>query len=264
VDDGVNWTPQTTGFTSGIGVLALWKKGSVMLAGANSGIKRSIDAGATWTAPLAGLPLVSAAYPAFTQVGTELFFGTAFGVYRSLDDGANWAPRTTGVVGGVSALYANGENMYAATDKGVYKSTDRGGVWTAINDGFPVNFPIYSLTGDATHLIAGGTRNSVWRRPLSSTGVSRGIIQPRLELVQNTPNPLHTGTEIAFSIPRAGHVRVEVFDISGACVATLVNGVRPAGRNTVSWDGRNLRGDRVGPGVYMYELAAPAGTCRGR
>jgi len=86
-----------------------------------------------------------------------------------------------------------------------------------------------------------------------------GTIPRGLDLSQNTPNPLHAGTEIAFSIPRAGRVRIEVFDITGTRVARLVDGDRAAGRHTVSWDRRTLRGDRARPGVYIYELAAADG-----
>src|SRR5205085_1991884 len=134
------------------------------------------------------------------------FFGTAFGVHRSLDDGATWAPRSTGLDGAVSALYANGEDLYAGTNKGVFHSNDRGGSWSPINDGFPANFPIYKLTGDATSLIAGGTRNSVWRRPISTTAVDGEPMSQGLELSQNTPNPPHDGTRIAFAIPWAARI----------------------------------------------------------
>ena len=256
VDDGASLTALSSGFTVTQTVLDLWKKGAVMLAGANAGIKRSIDSGATWTAPMSGLPGVTAAYGAFTQVGPELFMGTAFGVHRSLDDGATWEPRSSGLDGAVAALYANGENLYAGTNKGVYYSTNRGGSWSAINDGFPVNFPIYKLTGDGSYLIAGGTRNSVWRRPLSTTAVGGGTNPRGLELSQSAPNPLHDGAAITFSIPRDGIVQIDVFDVTGAHVARLVDGELPAGLHTVSWDGRTLRGDRARPGVYLYELTA--------
>jgi photosystem II stability/assembly factor-like uncharacterized protein len=259
-DDGLNWTPLATGFTFTQTVLDLWKKGAVMLAGANAGIKRSIDSGASWTAPLSGLPLATTSYYAFAQVGEDLFFGSPFGVHRSTDDGATWSPRNGGLTGTVYALYADGGDLYAGTGGGVYHSADRGANWTAINDGFPVPFPVFELTGDGSHLIAGGLRHSVWRRPLGNVAVPGGAPRARVELAPSAPNPLRTSARIAFALPAAGPVRLDVFDVTGQRVATLVDAALGAGPHSVSWDGVGPGGARVRPGVYLYRLASPAGS----
>jgi hypothetical protein len=78
----------------------------------------------------------------------------------------------------------------------------------------------------------------------------------RFALGQNAPNPMRgSGTRIAFALPRAGDVRLEVFSLGGQRVRTLVNGTRQAGPQSVTWDGRDERGHAVQAGAYFYRLS---------
>ena len=62
--------------------------------------------------------------------------------------------------------------------------------------------------------------------------------------------------EISFALPSSGIARVEVFDIAGRRVAELYNGTAPAGRTTLSWNGRGSRGEALGRGMYFARLTA--------
>lgn len=85
-----------------------------------------------------------------------------------------------------------------------------------------------------------------------------GITAPEmpLSLFQNVPNPFNPSTTIAFYLPRGSHVRLEVYDVAGRLVATLLDGVRPAGRHAVSWNGQDGSGRTAASGVYFYRLRA--------
>jgi hypothetical protein len=77
-------------------------------------------------------------------------------------------------------------------------------------------------------------------------------------LHQNFPNPFNPTTTIHFDIPRGGgHVRLQIFDVTGRHVRTLVDGFHPMGGRSVDWDGRDARGRRVTAGLYFYRLEAP-------
>jgi len=76
----------------------------------------------------------------------------------------------------------------------------------------------------------------------------------QFELAQNAPNPFNPQTQIQFSLPEAGHARLQIFDLRGRLVKTLINGPRNAGTQSVIWDGRDARGARVSSGVYVYRL----------
>ena len=74
-------------------------------------------------------------------------------------------------------------------------------------------------------------------------------------LASAVPNPMSSGqTAIAFGLPQAGQVRIEVYNIAGQRVKTLVNGNMDAGHHQIAWNGRNDAGQRVANGVYMYRM----------
>jgi hypothetical protein len=80
-----------------------------------------------------------------------------------------------------------------------------------------------------------------------------------LVLDQNHPNPFARSTQIHYALPRDGDVSLEVFDLRGQRVATLVRGREAAGRHTVTFGrgARNAAGERIEAlpsGVYFYRL----------
>ena len=70
-------------------------------------------------------------------------------------------------------------------------------------------------------------------------------------LNQNYPNPFNPTTVISYELPQSVNVRLEVFDMAGRQVATLISGQVAAGRHTVNFDASNLSS-----GVYLYRLQA--------
>ncbi len=68
------------------------------------------------------------------------------------------------------------------------------------------------------------------------------------------PNPFNPSTTINYSIPRAGHLSIKVFDVKGKLVATLRDEVHAAGAGQVVWSGKSGTGDPVASGVYFYEV----------
>ena len=80
-------------------------------------------------------------------------------------------------------------------------------------------------------------------------------VSPQGHLRANEPNPFNPGTRIRFSLDRAQHVRLAVYDLRGKLVRDLQNGTLPAGENyAVVWDGTDRHGRPARTGVYLYRL----------
>ena len=80
--------------------------------------------------------------------------------------------------------------------------------------------------------------------PSTPTGVVLG---------DNHPDPFRTTTQIGYTLPHATHVRLDVYDLLGRRVVTLVDAEQPAGMHTATFDGHGLPS-----GLYFYRLSAGA------
>ena len=73
-------------------------------------------------------------------------------------------------------------------------------------------------------------------------------------LRQNFPNPFKSNTSIEYSINGFGRVNLEVYDVYGSKVKTLIDANQVEGKYNVNWDGRNDLGVRLNGGMYFYRL----------
>jgi len=80
---------------------------------------------------------------------------------------------------------------------------------------------------------------------------------PRVfKLFQNYPNPFNPTTEISYVLPHDSYVRVEIYNLLGQRVITLVDEYQKAGYKRVEWDGRDENRVEMGSGVYFCRLKA--------
>lgn len=92
---------------------------------------------------------------------------------------------------------------------------------------------------------------------LQVTSDKKSDMLPRTyALHHNYPNPFNPSTTIKFDLPRPGHVTLEVYNLLGQRVTTLVDGNLEAGYHQVRWDGTNHQGGVVASGVYFYKIQA--------
>jgi hypothetical protein len=73
-------------------------------------------------------------------------------------------------------------------------------------------------------------------------------------LSQNYPNPFNPRTAINYGLPEAAHVKVEIFNILGQRVTTLVNSHQEPGHYQVMWDSKDGFGHAVASGIYIYRM----------
>ncbi len=75
-------------------------------------------------------------------------------------------------------------------------------------------------------------------------------------LAQNYPNPFNPVTEIMYNLPSACHVRLDIYNVLGQRIATLVNEHQTAGGQVVEWNGKDTVGNAATSGVYFYKIQA--------
>jgi len=88
-----------------------------------------------------------------------------------------------------------------------------------------------------------------------STGVEDEEIPVALVLNQNYPNPFNPETTISFDLPVRQEVKLEIFNIAGQKIRTLLDTSLKAGSYTVVWNGENDQQKQLGSGVYVYRLS---------
>ncbi len=74
------------------------------------------------------------------------------------------------------------------------------------------------------------------------------------QLNGNYPNPFNPDTNISFSLSEPGRVRIDIFNIKGEKVRTLLNSELNSAHHTIVWDGRDDRGRQLGSGVFFYRM----------
>jgi hypothetical protein len=83
-----------------------------------------------------------------------------------------------------------------------------------------------------------------------------GSVPSGFALAQNYPNPFNPSTTIEYSLATRSVVTIEIFNILGQRVRTLVNGSQSAGSHKIEWSGTDEEGKAVSTGVYLYRLQA--------
>ncbi len=91
--------------------------------------------------------------------------------------------------------------------------------------------------------------------PTILPAAKRSNLPAEFSLGQNYPNPFNPITEISFGLPDAADVKLDIYNLMGQKVATLIDDRREAGHHVVQWDG-----SQVASGIYLYRLKAGSFT----
>jgi photosystem II stability/assembly factor-like uncharacterized protein len=189
-----------------------------------------------------------------------LVYGAASnGLYISRDSGSTWErdPVTTHLIAS-GAVAAAADRVYASIFFAVYGGfyyTSTGSGW-AILDSVPAILP-YDLAVFDGRLYS-ARQDGLWYADLNPTAVRDGdpSLPDHVQLAQNYPNPFNPSTRIQFEIPERALVTLEVFNLLGQSIRTLVHATQSAGTYVVSWDGKDHTGRSAPSGVYLYRLSA--------
>ncbi len=107
--------------------------------------------------------------------------------------------------------------------------------------GYPIPF--------ISEIFFSGIPTNIKERELEQTILSSFM------LFQNYPNPFNPITRIQYTIPSSGEVLVNIFDIQGRLIRTLLQSFQNAGNNSIVWDSRNNNGNIVSSGTYFCQVS---------
>jgi len=106
------------------------------------------------------------------------------------------------------------------------------------------------------HIVTGDKDDSNPMRESTTETLGSQAMPNDFSLMQNYPNPFNPETMIAYALPQGSHVRIEVYNVLGQRIATLVDADMPAGNHSVRWNGRNAMGEKVSAGIYLCRIQA--------
>jgi hypothetical protein len=254
-NNGANWTLTKSGSISSLAI-----NGNYIFAGdwSTSKVWVSSNNGNNWYSTSLGNPFTEVVFSLAVK-GNNIFAGTDNGgIFVSSNNGANWT-QTSLNNASINSIKINGNYIFAGElfyQKGVYLSTNDGVNWIHKDQGMS-NQAVWSLTTNSQYIFAGTGSSagcSVWRRSLTEIVGVQNIsseIHSAFSLKQNYPNPFNPSTNILYSVPKNGMVKLVVFDALGREVQTLVNQSQQAGTYEASFNGSALTS-----GVYFYKLTS--------
>ena len=143
-------------------------------------------------------------------------------------------------------LVGEGERVGDALYDGKYYATSTYG-WEFYYE--YMNLYNYNLYGDPALELGGASAGVAGGTGGAGNGVALRFLPPG-------PNPFASSTNLRFVLGAAGPVRVAVHDVRGRVVAVLADGHQEAGEFSLSWDGKGLRGEPLGPGLYFAAVEA--------
>jgi hypothetical protein len=171
------------------------------------------------------------------------------------------APRLANVAGGVELSFSydpdmvDGCHVYRRIGTGVVERLTSSAM--SNSDGHVIFSDQVSglAAGSVLHYSYGLLQNGVEIARSPEVSLTLGRVLPRTTLLHvNYPNPFNPMTNIKFELDRPGHVQLEVFDLAGRRIRTLVDEHLTANVHIRQWDGRDDRGRLVPSGAYYYRL----------
>lgn len=128
------------------------------------------------------------------------------------------------------------------------------------NGGMPISSAAYSINSTVGQTFIGKVQSASYQQEVGfwySSRVYVGIesvddqLPKKFELYQNYPNPFNPVTHIKYAVPKLSQVRIEIYNILGQRVRTLLNEEKPPGYYVVEFDASSLAS-----GFYIYRLSA--------
>jgi hypothetical protein len=155
-------------------------------------------------------------------------------------------------ISGLTNVTAASGYLYGSSTGGGVNILDISNPDTCIEIGFHETLGSSKDVFSAGNLLYVADSSSIQILRIYSTAISNGVTSLGESFPLGCyPNPFNAQTTIQYSLPKTSDITIDIFDILGRRIATLTEGVMPAGNHQATWDA-----SRYSSGIYFYRLKA--------
>ncbi len=257
-DGGQTWNPQTSPATDDLRGIHMLDDQEGWISGSDGLILYTENGGANWVAQLSVPDGEEDEFEAvFALDDQHVWAAGGMGrIYATTNGGVNWAAQTSGTMMALMDIFfVNADTGWVCGAGGfLAMTTDGGQNWNVQSTPVSPTFNAIYFVNNAPGYLAGGDGSMLKlageETPSGVTTSPPGVVH-ELTLAAAYPNPFNPTTTIEFTVGSAGPVRLQIYDILGQSVATLINGNLQPGAYHTQFNGTGLSS-----GLYFYRLEA--------
>lgn len=265
---GVNWQAMNTASTDLLRSVYFANVFSGCAVGESGTILTTTDGGLNWNLEESGTN--SSLFSVFVPNANVAYVAGEAGVILKREGLSNTAPSITSVpdtVAIVNSLYSYQVTAIDPDGDPLTFQLVTSPAWMFIDStsGIILGVPTASNIGDTVVSVRvldnhGGSDQQTYTLvvtvPVAIDEPGKPNLTEQFYLEQNYPNPFNPVTAISYYLPRDSEVQIEIFNLLGQNIRTLVNQRKIRGVHQIEWDGRNNAGNPVTSGIYIYRMQA--------
>ena len=225
--------------------------------------------GSSWvvrTIGLNGTSVPSIAFQSDKLNGIALSDAVNPNIARTTDGGISWQSTNTGSNATVAGIikWIPGTGIYFFASGFMKRTSDNGLTWHEMNTGGVVNFSqmdVYSVSPNSICAYTIASNGKILKFEGEPFGIDPSNLNVPVDykLEQNFPNPFNPETTVKYSIPKAGIVKLAVYDLNGRVVKLITDSYHSVGNyvETINMNG-------FSSGIYLYEISAGDITLSGK
>lgn len=255
-DSGTSWARDTleTVYSTCNALRVDPSNSNLVYAGGHTGFYKSTNAGGTWAQSSTGLSGTVNDIVIDSLNSSILYAGTSNGVFKSTNSGSNWSDMGCSGVSSIVIDVTTVTTIYAGTSSGVYFSTNGGSNWTAMNEGLLMTNVTSLGLYHNNYLYAGTDGAGMWRWTLNVGAEERHEKTVLIMMLACHPKPARGNVTICYTLSKELVTDLSVYDVQGRLVVQLARARQTAGDYSVTWYGKDTRGNAVPSGIYFCKL----------
>jgi len=245
----------TIGYAIRSGKIFFQDENTGLVLGAQCNLIKTTDGGETWS----GVSLPEEYYNTYSIAFNNQSDGIICGeiAFTTSDGGNNWVEQDIFEHNMLDVCFTDSVHGWMVGEYGdIYYSFDGGNTWEQIENTVSsaamkaVSFP------SKYNGWAAGRGGSIIKIDTGVMAVDNNANVPSgFHLSQNYPNPFNLETTIMYSLHKAGQVKLTIYNIQGEKIVHLVDEFKQPGSYQIDWKGRDIRGNVVSSGIYIYRLS---------